>query len=163
MEKGTLSFYVNRAKGEGQTGQFQAAVWTMNGFPSYFPTESLDPAVSPYLVGPPTSNPDNLGRFLGPSLQCDNDPATWQPVSVSFAVPVGTDYVAIGLLATGTSNGYYFDDVSLTFAPEPSAVAMLLGAGLFPLGRRLWYVRRMRQRSLSGDHPLIRCRKTITK
>jgi hypothetical protein len=155
LKKGTLFFYVNRVQGDSQSGQFQAIVWTMNGFPSYFSTESLDPAVSPYSVGPATSNPNNLGRFLGPSLLSDNNPATWQRVSVDFAIPAGTDYLAIGLLATGLSQGCYFDDVSLMLAPEPPPGSMPLRAGL----RASW--RRARQRSPRAA--IIPCRKTITE
>jgi hypothetical protein len=93
-----------------------------------------------------------IGQFLGSALLTSNSPAsTWIQLSVTGTAPANAAFVYAETLLwnPGPGDAIYFDDLSLTVVPEPSALAVLsasLGLGL--LGRRrtptgrflgLWY------------------------
>jgi hypothetical protein len=79
-----------------------------------------------------------LTSTIGNSLALDNSPSTWEPITVSGAIPVGTTWmvaqVAYNNASLASSNGAfdpsYVDaaDLTITPVPEPSTFA-LLGAG----------------------------------
>ena len=69
----------NTAESTGTDTAFEANIWAMNGFPSYFITEGLSP----------TSNPDVMGRFDSINLQSDSDPGTWEKIAVTCTIPRG--------------------------------------------------------------------------
>lgn len=67
----------------------------------------------------------------------DADAATWEPIVVEQAIPVGTDFIILEVMAyeniyndvSGTEfDGHFADMVSFAIVPEP-ATLMLLAAG----------------------------------
>ena len=78
-----------------------------------------------------------IGGPLGAGLTLDNSNLTWQTISVSGAIPVGTRWllsqVAYNNASIGVNPGYVdAADLTITAVPEPGTMALLLSgvAGL---------------------------------
>jgi hypothetical protein len=72
-----------------------------------------------------------IGGAVGAGLTLDNSPATWQPISISTTVPVGTTWILSQVAysnASLLSNPGYVDAADMTITPEPASMA-LLGLG----------------------------------
>jgi len=118
-----LSARFNRVAGDAQTDtRFRLGVRAFPGSPSTFDDGS--PAVPGALAAR-----DSV-------LDSDGNPATWQTVTVDFAIPPGTGHLAVLLSAeenvfndnacpVGEFDGHYADDVSLTV--DAAAPAMPAG------------------------------------
>ena len=85
-----------------------------------------------------------VGAAVSAGLILDNNPATWEQISLTLTEPLTTKYVVSQVLydeSTLVSNGAvwpgYVDSASLTVVPEPSCFA-LLGAGAIGLAARAW-------------------------
>lgn len=94
----------------------------------------------------------NLGPSPSAGLTLDNNPATWEPISVSFAAPPSTKYVVSQVMylesslfdSTGVVGTGYVDSASLRAVPEPSAF-VLLGMGAAGLLGVVWRRKRALQ------------------
>ncbi len=123
----TASVFYNRVAGDAYTDtRFTMAFGAFSGSPATF-----------------TSGSTGFGYYWGNIVWSDSDVSTWEESTVDYLLPVGTDYLAIQLLAeedvlnqTGYPefDGHYADNVSVTLAtiPEPGT-ASLLGLGLLGL------------------------------
>ena len=80
----------------------------------------------------------------GSGLGDETTVGEWALLSVSGTAPAGTNWVQVGLQATGIGSVFYYDDVSLI--PEPGAAVLLLGAAA---GIGFWRRRRARNRIAS--------------
>lgn len=79
-----------------------------------------------------------IGAGTGSSLTLDASPATWQPITVTAPIPVGTTWImsqVYYLDAPLLSNPGYVDAADMTITPEPASMA-LLGLGGAVLFRR---------------------------
>ena len=84
------------------------------------------------------NNYGSLTSFIINSLTLDNSNNTWQPISVSGAIPVGTRWMlsqvfyndATLLGIDGNYGGGYVDAADLTIVPEPTTMVMLALGGL---------------------------------
>ena len=80
----------------------------------------------------------SLTGFIGNTLTVDNAASTWQPISVSGAIPAGTRWLlsqvvysdASLLGADGVSYPSYVDAAELTITPEPASIGLLALAGM---------------------------------
>ena len=76
----------------------------------------------------------SLTSFIGNTLTLDNATSTWEPISVSGAIPPGTRWLlsqvvysdASLLGSDGVSYPSYVDAAGLTITPEPASVVGLL-------------------------------------
>jgi hypothetical protein len=85
-----------------------------------------------------------LTSFISNSLTLDNSPSSWQPISLSGAIPVGTTWmlaqVAYNNASLASSNGAiypsYVDaaDLTITSVPEPATLTLLAVGGLVCAG-----------------------------
>jgi len=97
--------------------------------------------VASFFTSNSFSNP-NTPASLSTSMILDEDPSTWQPVSLTGSIPVGTTWIAVQVLYGNTSLGGhagYVDSASLTVTtvPEPNGCVLLgLGAGALLLRSR---------------------------
>lgn len=75
---------------------------------------------------------NNAGDTVNVTI--DNDPATWETVSITANVPVGTRWLITDLFfnsaSLGQGNFGYVDAATLSIVPEPSALALLAVTGL---------------------------------
>jgi hypothetical protein len=87
----------------------------------------------------------SLTSFIGNTLTLDNTPSTWEPISVSGAIPPGTRWLlsqvvysdASLLGSDGVSYPSYVDAAGLTITPEPtSALGLLVLAATLSTRRR---------------------------
>ena len=95
------------------------------GFLILFFTDVNDHLIGQYLTSTPLSNVSPVN--------------TWIQLSVNGIAPANATsvYAETTLVMPGPGNTVYFDDLSLTMVPEPSALAVLsAGLGLGLLGRR---------------------------
>lgn len=79
-----------------------------------------------------------IGTPLNAGLTLDNNPATWELISVSGAIPVNTRWILSQVLynnASLVSNPGYVDAARFTVTPEPATLAVL-GLGSLALRRR---------------------------
>jgi hypothetical protein len=86
------------------------------------------------------SNYGSLTSSISNTFTLDNAPGTWQPISVSGAIPVGTrwllsqvffqDATLQGAPPDPTFYGGYVDAADLTITPEPATIAILSLGGL---------------------------------
>ena len=89
------------------------------------------------------NNYGSLTSFITGSLTLDNSANTWEPITVSGAIPVGTRWLvsqvfyqdATLLGIDGNYGGGYVDAADLTITPEPATMC-LLGLGTLGLLRR---------------------------
>ena len=93
----------------------------------------------------PLGGPPSAGLIL------DNNPATWQPISITATEPLNTKYIVSQVLydestlsdSTGATQPGYVDSASLTLVPVPEPSSVLLAfSGLAAL---VWYARRKRR------------------
>lgn len=96
-----------------------------------------------------------LGPEDSPPLITDADPLTWEMASLTgYQVPLGTDYIAVGLHNDlfDPGNPSYFDSAEITFSsvPEPAGSALLL-CGVLVLGTRRLHTRLARARNSRTD------------
>jgi hypothetical protein len=86
-----------------------------------------------------------IGSYIGTGLTLDSSDITWQTISVSGGIPVGTRWLlsqvaysdASLLGIDGVVHPGYVDAADLTVTPEPaSLVLLLLGAGSMWMRRR---------------------------
>ena len=77
---------------------------------------------------------------ISTSLTTDGDPSTWEQISTSGAIPVGTRWLVSEVLYTDasliTTNAGFVDAASLTITPEPSSALLMIGSGAMLLLRR---------------------------
>jgi len=126
----TLSAYFNRILGDDETDtKFVIEIYAFAGDPATFLSQ----------IGQNNQLANVRAEFFS-----DGDPSTWENLSVDLAVPVGTDFIAVDILAVedifndalGVEfDGHYADAVSLTIVPEPATFS-LLGLGALLLGRK---------------------------
>ena len=87
------------------------------------------------------SNYGSLTTSITNTLTLDNAPGTWESISVSGAIPIGTrwllsqvffqDSTLQGVPPDPTYYGGYVDAADLTLTPEPATIGLLgLGVGL---------------------------------
>jgi hypothetical protein len=122
------------------------AVVNMSAF--FDPDQNLPAALAGVYVsffnGPTYGS---LTSFIGNAQTLDANPGTWEQVSVSGSIPVGTTWVLAQvaynnatLNAQGARWGGYVDaaDLNITAVPEPSTIALLSCGlvGLFFMARR---------------------------
>ena len=97
--------------------------------------------VASFFTSNSFSNP-NTPASLSTSFILDEDPSTWQTVSVNGSIPINTTWMSVQVLYNNTSLGShagYVDSASLTVTtvPEPSGCVLLgLGAGVLLLRNR---------------------------
>jgi hypothetical protein len=105
------------------------------------------------------NNTGTLISTLITSSTLDNSPATWQPISVSGSIPVGTTWMVSQVLyndASLHSNGAmypgYVDaaDLTITAVPEPATVTLLAAGGL-GIAFRAWRRRKVLAFSSAND------------
>ncbi len=85
-----------------------------------------------------------IGSPIGSSLTLDSNPNSWQTVSVSATIPVGTTWLmsqvyysdASLLGIDGLSHPGYVDAADATIVPEPASVGLLVLAGMALRARR---------------------------
>lgn len=86
------------------------------------------------------ANGDTIGQYLASAEFDSASPAnTWVQLSVDGTAPANAAFVYAETMLwnPGPGDAVYFDDLSLTVVPEPSALAVLsAGLGLGLLGRR---------------------------
>jgi hypothetical protein len=107
-----VSAYFNRVKGDLQTDSaFRIDVFAFEGEPSGFPANRSSA---------------NWLDSAGSSVNTDDDPGTWEPVSVYFKLPPNTDYIAVEIGAyedifndrgAGEFDGHYADAVEFSCEP----------------------------------------------
>jgi hypothetical protein len=120
-----VSVYFNRVAGDAETDtRFDLRISAYAGLPADFPT----------AIGSP------LASFTV-TLNADADPASWQPLSASLALPTTATYLAVRLSAqenifndtTGVEfDGHFADGASLQVVPEPAS--SFAWSGLAALG-----------------------------
>jgi hypothetical protein len=97
-----------------------------------------------------------IGSGVTSSLTLDALPATWQPISVSAPIPVGTTWIMSQVLyndaslhANGAMYPGYVDaaDLTITAVPEPGTLTLFATGGL-GLAACLWRRRRARRQVL---------------
>jgi hypothetical protein len=80
----------------------------------------------------------SLTTYIGNTLTLDNAPSTWEPISVSGAIPPGTRWLlsqvvysdASLLGADGVSYPSYVDAAGLTITPEPASIGLFVLAAM---------------------------------
>ena len=85
-----------------------------------------------------------IGIPISSSLTLDSNPNTWETVSVSGTIPIGTTWLmsqvyysdASLLGIDGLSHPGYVDAADATIVPEPASVGLLVLARAKPGGRR---------------------------
>jgi hypothetical protein len=95
------------------------------------------------------SNYPSLTTFIGNTLTLDNLTNTWEPISVSGPIPVGTTWLlaqvayndASLLGSDGALHPSYVDAAELTVTPEPGTMLLLL-SGLVGLLCYAWRKRK---------------------
>ena len=127
----TWSAYFNRVPGDAQTDtRMVARIYAYAGPPEGHRTRR--------------GNMDFLGRVYG-EVFLDGDVNTWEPASVEWLLPPGTDYLSVEVMAVenihdDTSSpefdGHYADDVLLTVTPEPATLSLVALGALGLLRRR---------------------------
>jgi hypothetical protein len=123
---GQASAYFNRVAGDAQTDTwFQIYVYALEG--------PLDSIYSRYH-----SN-DYLMLHTAYLPDSDADAATWEQIVLEKAIPVGTDFILLEVMAyenvyndvSGTEfDGHFADMVSFTIVPEPATVLLFGLAGV---------------------------------
>lgn len=113
-----LSYKANRLSGDANTDdKFSAAIVALNGDPANFATDL-----------------PNHTRIATAFLHTDNDPATWEPISVELQVPTGTTYLAIRIAAlenvwndvSGIEfDGHFADQVTLSLSAPAESPGIL--------------------------------------
>ena len=86
----------------------------------------------------------SLTTFIGNTLTLDTAPSTWEPISVSGAIPAGTRWLlsqvvysdASLLGSDGVSYPSYVDAADLSITPEPASLGLLAFAALALWTRR---------------------------
>jgi hypothetical protein len=125
-----LQYFANRVAGDSQTDTlFQAVVQAHTGSLADFPF--------------------NIGSFLDVEFTnffSDSDVNTWEQVSTTMTLPVGTEYLALKVAANEDVmvdaqleyDGHFADGVcvQLNVVPEPTTVLLTLSGALLILGRR---------------------------
>ncbi len=84
------------------------------------------------------NNYGTLISTVGNSLTLDNLPSTWQPISVTAPIPIGTTWMLSQVVysdaslynANGVMYPSYVDAASLTVVPEPATLTLLVAGGL---------------------------------
>jgi hypothetical protein len=86
------------------------------------------------------NNYGTLTSTIGNNLTLDTSPATWEPISVSGAIPVGTTWMVSQVVYNNASlyspNGVMYPgfvdaaDLTITSVPEPGTFVLLAAGGL---------------------------------
>lgn len=79
------------------------------------------------------NNYGSLTTFIGNTLTLDNATGTWQPISVSGAIPAGTRWLLSQVVysdaslmgSDGATHPSYVDAAGLTLTPEPASLGLL--------------------------------------
>ena len=104
---------------------------------------NADPNVSAALGGVSVSyftgnTYGTLTTYITNSLTLDNSTSTWEPISVSGTIPVGTTWLVSQVFyqdssllgSDGATHPSYVDAANLTVTPEPGTLALLAAGGM---------------------------------
>ena len=85
------------------------------------------------------NNGSGIGSPSSAALTLDGTPSTWEALSTSGAIPIGTRWLSSQVAYNNASllgNPGYVDAADLTIVPEPATLSLLVLGGLAVLRRR---------------------------
>jgi hypothetical protein len=100
------------------------------------PQAAYGAVVVQFFGGPDWDLPST---WIAQGLTLDSTPSTWERISVSGTIPVGTRWMVSQVYYTDASLGSnpgYVDAADLTIVPEPATLSLLVLGGLAVLRRR---------------------------